>query len=62
MLGEDKDISLIPADDEVEPVVKTGLSQICSSFEKELSSLLLEPDLTSETMDGIEHQETTCHL
>ena len=61
MLGEDKDISLIPADD-VEPVVKTGLSQICSSFEKELSSLLLEPDLTSETVEGIEHRETTCHL
>ncbi|CBI34559.3 unnamed protein product, partial [Vitis vinifera] len=51
MLGEDEDTSLITADDEVKLVVKMGLSQICSSFEKELSSLLLESDLTSEAVE-----------
>lgn len=51
MLGEDEDTSLITADDEVKSVVKMGLSQICSSFEKELSSLLLESDLTSEAVE-----------
>lgn len=51
MLGEDEDTPLITADDEVKSVVKTGLSKMCSSFENELSSLLLEPDHTSETVE-----------
>lgn len=51
MLGEDEDTPLVTADDEVKSVVRMGLSHICSSFERELSSLLLEPDLASETAD-----------
>lgn len=51
MLAADADTPLITADDEVKSVVKMGLSKICSSFEKELSSLLLESDLTSETAE-----------
>lgn len=42
MLGEDEDTPLIIADDEVKSVVRIGLSNICSLFENELSSLLLE--------------------
>ncbi|BFG32046.1 hypothetical protein CerSpe_183200 [Prunus speciosa] len=48
MLGEDEDAPLVIADEEVKSVLRMGLSQIYSSFEKELSSLLLEPDLVSE--------------
>ncbi|CAB4280248.1 unnamed protein product [Prunus armeniaca] len=48
MLGEDEDAPLVTADEEVKSVLRLGLSQIYSSFEKELSSLLLEPDLVSE--------------
>ncbi|XP_031262727.1 BTB/POZ domain-containing protein At3g05675-like [Pistacia vera] len=51
MLAEDADTPLVTADDEVKSVVKMGLSKVCSSFEKELSSLLLESDLTSETAE-----------
>ncbi|XP_062030147.1 BTB/POZ domain-containing protein At3g05675-like [Rosa rugosa] len=51
MLGEDEDTPLVTADDEVRSVVRTGLSHICATFEKDLSSLLLEPDLASETAD-----------
>lgn len=51
MLGEDEDTALVTADDEVKSVVRMGLSHICSSFERELSCLLLEPDLASETAD-----------
>ncbi|XP_050376838.1 BTB/POZ domain-containing protein At3g05675-like [Argentina anserina] len=51
MLGEDEDTPLVMADDEVRSVARMGLSHICSRFEKELSSLLLEPDLSSETAD-----------
>ncbi|KAJ9693378.1 hypothetical protein PVL29_012231 [Vitis rotundifolia] len=48
--GEGEDTSLITAEDEAKPVVKMGLSQTCSSFEKEISSLLLEFDLTFEVV------------
>ncbi|KAL5747707.1 hypothetical protein ACOSP7_024722 [Xanthoceras sorbifolium] len=51
MLAEDGDTPLITADAEVKSVVIMGLSQVCSSFEKELSSLLLETDVSSETAD-----------
>ncbi|KAJ6341609.1 hypothetical protein OIU78_009711 [Salix suchowensis] len=51
MLGEDEDMPLVMADDEVKSVVRAGLSRIFSTFEKQLSSLLLESDLTSETAE-----------
>ncbi|KAF9662381.1 hypothetical protein SADUNF_Sadunf18G0047300 [Salix dunnii] len=44
MLGEDEDMPLVMADDEVKSVN-------LSPFEKQLSSLLLESDLTSETAE-----------
>ncbi|XP_022761878.1 BTB/POZ domain-containing protein At3g05675-like [Durio zibethinus] len=51
MLGGDEDTPLVTADDEVKSVVKMGLSQVCSSFEKELSSLLVVSDITTETAE-----------
>lgn len=51
MLGEDEDMPLITADDEVKSVVRIGLSNICSSFENELSSLLLESNLVCDTAE-----------
>ncbi|XP_004300482.1 PREDICTED: BTB/POZ domain-containing protein At3g05675-like [Fragaria vesca subsp. vesca] len=51
MLGEDEDTLLVKADDEVRSVARLGLLHICSTFENELASLLLEPDLASETAD-----------
>jgi hypothetical protein len=51
MLGEDEDMPLVMADDEVKSVVRMGLSRIFSTFEKQLSSLLVESDLTSETAE-----------
>ncbi|XVF12909.1 hypothetical protein REPUB_Repub08aG0160600 [Reevesia pubescens] len=51
MLGGDEDTPLVTADDEVKSVVKMGLSQVCSSFEKELSSLLVISDITAETVE-----------
>lgn len=52
MLGEDEDMPLVRADDEVKSVVKVGLSKVFSSFEKELSSLLLDSDIVSETAEA----------
>ncbi|XVE64634.1 hypothetical protein DITRI_Ditri07aG0116300 [Diplodiscus trichospermus] len=52
MLGGDEDTPLVTADDEVKSVVKMGLSQVCSSFENELSSLLLISDITTETLEN----------
>ena len=51
MIGGDEDTPLVTADDEVKSVVKMGLSQVCSSFEKELSSLLVISDITAETVE-----------
>ncbi|KDP25240.1 hypothetical protein JCGZ_20396 [Jatropha curcas] len=51
MLGEDEETALVTADDDVISVVKVGLSKIFSSFEKQLSSLLLDSDLTSDTAE-----------
>ena len=67
MLEEDDDTPLITADDEVKSVVKTGLSKICSSFEKEVSSLLLQSDLTSEAVEDrvlriLSDLEWTCNI
>ncbi|XP_059444335.1 BTB/POZ domain-containing protein At3g05675-like [Corylus avellana] len=52
MLGEDEDTPLVKADHEVKSVVRVGLPKLCSSFENELSSLLLESDLAHETAEG----------
>ncbi|XWS50137.1 hypothetical protein CRYUN_Cryun12cG0062900 [Craigia yunnanensis] len=52
ILGGDEDTPLITADEEVKSVVKMGLSQVCSSFEKELSSLLVILDITTETAEN----------
>lgn len=52
MLGEDEDLPLVTADDEVRSLVRTGLSKISKSFEQELSSLLLDRNLTSETTEA----------
>ncbi|KAG7956203.1 hypothetical protein I3843_11G113000 [Carya illinoinensis] len=51
MLGEDEETPLVTADHEVKSVVRIGLSEICSSFEKMLSSLLLESELACETTE-----------
>ncbi|XP_017973960.1 PREDICTED: BTB/POZ domain-containing protein At3g05675 [Theobroma cacao] len=52
MLGGDEDTPLVTADDEVKAVVKMGLSQICSLFERELSSLLVISDVTADTVEN----------
>ncbi|KAJ4840922.1 hypothetical protein Tsubulata_001123 [Turnera subulata] len=51
MLGEDEETPLVTADEEVKSVVRMGLSHIFSLFQKQLSSLLLESDLTSEALE-----------
>lgn len=52
MLGEDEDLPLVSADDEVRSLVRAGLSKISKSFEQELSSLLLDRNLASETTEA----------
>ncbi|KAL6979408.1 hypothetical protein U1Q18_021075 [Sarracenia purpurea var. burkii] len=52
MLGEDEDTPLVTTDEEVIKEVRMGLSKICFSFEKDLSSLLLECDLVSDTAEN----------
>ncbi|KAE9450269.1 hypothetical protein C3L33_17832, partial [Rhododendron williamsianum] len=51
MLAEDEDTPLVTADEEVKEEVKMGLSAMYLSFEKDLSALLYEPDLLSETSE-----------
>lgn len=68
MLGEDDDSALVAADDEVKSEIKKGLSNLCSLFEVELSSLLLDAsDLTSETagnkiMQALSDIEWICNI
>ena len=52
MLGEDKDIVMVMADDEVKSVVRMGISKIFCSFEMDLSSLLLNSALESGIPDN----------
>ena len=52
MLGEDKDIVTVMADDEVKSVVRMGVSKIFCSFEMDLSSLLLNSALESGIPDN----------
>ncbi|XP_065858506.1 BTB/POZ domain-containing protein At3g05675-like [Euphorbia lathyris] len=52
MLGEDDDSPLVIADDEVKSVVKMGLSNIFSSFETQLASLLSEAELAFEVAEA----------
>lgn len=49
MLGDDDDLPLVTADDEVKMETRDGLSRIFSFFEKEMSLLLLESDITHES-------------
>ncbi|KAF7150851.1 hypothetical protein RHSIM_Rhsim02G0250100 [Rhododendron simsii] len=51
MLAEDEDTPLVTADEEVKEEVKMGLSAMYLSFEKDLSALLYEPGLLSETSE-----------
>ncbi|XP_058203669.1 BTB/POZ domain-containing protein At3g05675-like isoform X2 [Rhododendron vialii] len=51
MLAEDEDTPLVTADEEVKEVVKMGLSAMYLSFQKDLSAILYEPDLLSETSE-----------
>lgn len=55
MLGEDEDTSLVTTDEEVRDEVIRGLSQMFTSFQDELSSLLSHSDseLASETSEDI---------
>lgn len=67
MLAEDEDTPLVTADEEVKAEVKMGLSGIYLSFEKDLSSLLYEPDLVSETAErsiiqGLSDLEWICAI
>lgn len=48
MLGGDEDIPLVRADAEVKSAVKIGLSKVFSSFEEEMSSLLVNSNLNAE--------------
>ncbi|KAK8569813.1 hypothetical protein V6N13_046857 [Hibiscus sabdariffa] len=52
MIGGDEETPLVTADDEVKSVIKLGLTKVCSSFENELSSLLVVPDITAETVEN----------
>ncbi|CAK9169342.1 unnamed protein product [Ilex paraguariensis] len=52
MLGDDEDTALVTADDEVKSEIRIGLSKICFSFEEDLSSLLLESDLSCEAAEN----------
>ncbi|GAV73556.1 hypothetical protein CFOL_v3_17040 [Cephalotus follicularis] len=51
MLGEDEDTPMVITDDEVKSVVRMGLSKIFSSFEKDLTSLILESNPTTEAVE-----------
>lgn len=67
MLGEDEGTPLVTADHEVKSVVGVGLSKLCSSFENELSSLLLEANLPSGTAEDnilqtLSDIEWTCNI
>ncbi|CAN1779176.1 BTB/POZ domain-containing protein At3g05675 [Linum perenne] len=51
MLGEDEETPLVKPDEEVKSVVRAGLSEMFSSFLTQLSSLLIESDISSETTE-----------
>ncbi|PIA48872.1 hypothetical protein AQUCO_01300045v1 [Aquilegia coerulea] len=52
MLGEDEDTPLITADEEVKSEVRMGLSNMLSVFTNELSSLLLDSNISSEAAEN----------
>ncbi|XP_039046687.1 BTB/POZ domain-containing protein At3g05675-like, partial [Hibiscus syriacus] len=52
MLGGDEETPLVTAEDEVKSVIKLGLTEVCSLFENELSSLLVVSDTTAETVEN----------
>ncbi|KAK6140792.1 hypothetical protein DH2020_025464 [Rehmannia glutinosa] len=55
MLGDDEDMPLVAADNEVKLETRTGLAKTFSSFERELSSLL-----ESDICDAAEDRMTQC--
>lgn len=64
MLGDDEDVPLITADDEVKSETKMGLSKICSSFENKLPSLLLESESAESLlmMQSLADLEWMCNI
>lgn len=52
MLGDDDGVPLIKADDEVKLETRIGLSKVFSCFQRELSLLLLEPEVVEESLEG----------
>ncbi|KAL1828128.1 hypothetical protein ACET3Z_006540 [Daucus carota] len=67
MLGDDEDVPLITADDEVKLEMVTGLSKVFSLFEEELSSMLVNSELTCEVaedkiMHNLSDLEWMCNI
>ncbi|KAK8538232.1 hypothetical protein V6N13_095985 [Hibiscus sabdariffa] len=58
MLGGDEETPLVTSDEEVKSVIKLGLTQVCLSFENELSSLLVL-DITADTVENRIFQSLT---
>lgn len=67
MLGDDEDLPLVIADDEVKLEMIAGLSKVFSLFEEEVSSLLVKCELTSEAaedkiMQSLHDLEWMCNI
>lgn len=63
MLEEDEGMPLVTADNEVKSVAKLGLSKIFSSFEKQLSSLLLDSQPEeNEVLHSLADLEWMCNI
>lgn len=67
MLGDDEEIPFVTADDDVKLEIRMCLSKVFCSFEKELCSLLLESELTSEAaenriMQSLSDLEWMCNI
>lgn len=67
MLGEDGDIKIILADDEVKSIVRMGVYNIINLFQVDLSSLLLDTNLELEAagnriMKRISDLEWMCNV
>lgn len=52
MLGEDEDMPMVTAGNDVKLEVRIGLSKTFSVFREELSSLISDPDLESEDLES----------
>ncbi|XP_047319428.1 BTB/POZ domain-containing protein At3g05675-like [Impatiens glandulifera] len=64
MLNEDEETPIVMADNEVKSEIRTGLSKISSTFENELSLLLVEPNIEQNTivMQSLSDLEWLCGL